>query len=133
MLEIKLEQTTYKPGEILKGEVAGDELKTAQEIKVNLFWYTQGKGTEDLEVVNSLDLPIGGLSHSFSFNLPQSPWSVSGELLTIAWAIEVIADKEYERKDFILSPLGSELRLGTPKAASLRKLSKNIRIQNARR
>jgi hypothetical protein len=62
-------------------------------IEVRLFWYTQGKGTRDVEVVDSLrvDNPEPSGHTRFSFQLPAGPYSFSGRLITLDWAIEAVA------------------------------------------
>ena len=61
---------------------------------ISLLWHTEGKGTEDVEVVEQInveDPPITG-SHDFSFRVPDFPWSFSGTLISLIWAVEASLD-----------------------------------------
>jgi hypothetical protein len=47
------------------------------------------------------------------FVLPESPYSFSGKLISLVWAIEVIADpgNETARLDVVIAPEAKEIRL----------------------
>ncbi len=49
----------------------------------------------------------------FSFELPLGPYSFSGSLITLAWALELVAipSSEIERVEFVVAPTPVELRL----------------------
>jgi len=51
----------------------------------------------------------------FSFTLPESPYSFSGKLISLIWAIELTcsAGSETLRREITLSPTGQEIVLGS--------------------
>ena len=88
------------PGATISGEV---DIMPTQDIKCNhlliqLKWYTEGKGDLDEQVIDQMDirqgvLPAGNrISESFTFNLPDQPWSYSGHYVNVIWAVAVKID-----------------------------------------
>jgi hypothetical protein len=114
-LELADSKTKYRPGESLEG-VAFWELDTApRTLEVRLFWRTQGKGTVDVEVVQSL--PFDGVGardrRPFRFALPPGPYSVSGALVSVVWGVEIVTEPSEDAAsvEITLSPTGEEVRL----------------------
>ncbi|MCB0334631.1 MAG: hypothetical protein KDD55_14100, partial [Bdellovibrionales bacterium] len=85
------------------------------EVEVTLFWHTSGKGTEDVEVVDSVAHahPSSQGEMSFSFQLPAEPYSFSGTLITLAWAIEILTHSPDESfsETITVSPKDREIVL----------------------
>jgi hypothetical protein len=81
-----------------------------------LFWFTQGKGTEDVGVVAKEIVPSPGAdgTHRVRFTLPEAPYSFSGRLISLIWAVELVADDAAARWEFVLAPDGREIVLGDP-------------------
>jgi hypothetical protein len=50
---------------------------------------------------------------SFSFRLPDGPYSFSGSLITLTWALELVAlpNRTTERLDLVVAPTPVEVRL----------------------
>lgn len=114
-LQIELESAAYRPGEMVQGKVTWELEKPVDRLELRLFWHTQGKGTRDIGVVATTQIPTPKLrgSQTFSYRLPDGPWSFSGSLITLTWSVEIITvpGDEGEHVDFVLSPTGEELRL----------------------
>lgn len=84
----------YRSGDLLRAEyqidaVASDDV---QAVELSILWYTEGKGDEDLAVHFferrvAADADDGDLRRLYRFKteLPNSPLSYSGEILTIRW------------------------------------------------
>ncbi|MFH1730529.1 MAG: hypothetical protein ABIF82_02620 [Planctomycetota bacterium] len=108
-------KTNYRPGE----EVAGRALWILDEppkaVEVRLFWYTEGKGTQDVELIDSVrfDAPLPRDQKDFRFTLPAEPYSFSGKLISLIWALELVAlpSDETERLPITVSPAGCEILL----------------------
>lgn len=100
--------TWFRPGETIEGTVSWHLDEDAQAIEVNLFWYTEGKGTRDLGVVDTRRMaqPETSGTREFEFKIPRGPYSFSGTLITLAWAIEmvVLPGGETERLDLKIGP-----------------------------
>lgn len=116
-VEIKLEwgQDSFRPGEEIKGRATWQLSDTPKRVTVSLLWFTSGKGTEDTEVVGQIE--IDELRQSwewpFSFTLPDAPYSFSGKLITLSWAVELVTDSPNESalQEFTMSPSGHEVEL----------------------
>ena len=111
-------KSEYKPGEMLQGRVRWTLSDTPQKIELHLLWHTAGRGTEDIEIVDQLDVSSASSfgEMPFSFTLPLSPYSFSGSLISLLWAIELVVAKPdlVELKEFTLSPSGREIQLSLP-------------------
>ncbi len=109
------ELLAFSPGETIRGTVSwnGTEEVAAE---VRLFWFTSGRGDRDVGIVDSLPFPQQRRSgsHEFSFSLPAGPYSFSGTLISLSWAVEAILTPSEEtlREDFILAPGGEEVVIG---------------------
>jgi len=84
-------------------------------VEVRLIWFTQGKGTQDFEIVDRRRFEAPALmgSEKFEFPLPEGPQSFSGALISLTWALELVTEKgkESQRVEFFLSPFDSEIDL----------------------
>ena len=115
-------RVAFVPGEELRGAVEWELAKAAQRIEVRLFWYTRGKGTTDVQVVKvqRVDAPPLRGRHDFRFVLPEEPYSFSGKLISLVWAIEAIAEpgERTTRLELVVAPEGREIQLSTAPAAA---------------
>jgi len=83
---------------------------------VRLFWYTEGKGTRDAGVVASLRMAqpgIRGDGRPFRFALPREPWTFSGTLISLVWAIEAVFEPgdQSAAAEIVVAPGAAEVRL----------------------
>lgn len=115
-LETEHGRTTFEPGDEVAGTAAWSLPEAPTSIEIRLFWHTAGKGTLDLEVVETqvCDALAEG-RREFRFRLPAGPYSVSGKLVSVAWAIELVAEPSGDaaRAEITVGPGGREVRLGT--------------------
>jgi hypothetical protein len=104
-----------EPGETVELVAKWTLVARPAVLEARLFWRTSGKGTEDLAVVARQSVPAALATargeHGFCFTLPQEPWSFSGKLISLQWAVELVADDESVRWEFTLAPGGREVRL----------------------
>ena len=100
--------TWFRPGETVEGTVSWHLDEDARAVEVRLFWYTEGKGSQDVEVIDTKHMaqPEVSGTRAFEFKIPRGPYSFSGKLITLAWAIElvVIPGGETERLDLKIGP-----------------------------
>lgn len=116
MSELTIELTDgrriFKPGEAVEGRVSWS-VSGATAAEVRLFWYTRGKGTQDVGIVDTVTFPNPQASEqrTFRFTLPDGPFSFSGSLISIVWAIELIVEpgSSAERREIVVSPSGREV------------------------
>ncbi len=90
-----------------------DEMPTSLELR--LFWYTEGKGGRDSEIVASESIePTPSGHRTCRLRLPDIvPSSFSGKLISLLWAIELVAEpgERAGRIELVVSPTGHELQL----------------------
>ena len=114
-LATRNEQKAFRPGEEIAG-AAGWELERApKSAEVRLFWRTRGKGTEDVLVVEAISFPEPQAAEArpFQFRTPDGPYSFSGKLISLIWALELVVepDAEAARLELVISPTGQEILL----------------------
>jgi len=112
---IELESEALEPGGVLRGRVRWQSPERPPPLELRLFWHTRGRGTEELEVVEARALSVSpGVATSFDFALPARPWSFSGELVAVVWALELVDDRGegVAEAEFTMAPGGRAPRLG---------------------
>jgi hypothetical protein len=115
-LEIKTrgDKINFLPGEEIAGQVSW-LLDSPSRIELRLFWRTEGKGTKDVQVVERINFDNlkRQESREFKFQLPDAPYSFSGKLISLIWALELVvaSTDEAERLEIVLSPTNSEILL----------------------
>jgi hypothetical protein len=116
-LEIRThdDKTGFLPGEELAGEVSWQTDSAPGPVELRLFWHTEGKGTRDVEVIESISFNVPGRQDrsDFRFQLPDSPYSFSGKLISVVWALELVllSTGETERLEIVISPTRAEITL----------------------
>jgi hypothetical protein len=115
-LRITLEgdRASFEPGEAISGSATWVLLEPPESIELRLFWYTVGKGDQDVEVVERIPMePTQEGSGEFQLTLPQKPFSFSGKLISIIWAFELVASPGAvtERFEITLGPGRQEVRV----------------------
>lgn len=113
-IEIEGRDRRFEPGGEIAGHVAWVLETPPEEVELRLFWYTEGKGTQDVEVVETEALgPLQEGKRSFRFRLPSGPHSFSGRLLSIRWALELVAEPsgEIHREVLVMGPGGREVEV----------------------
>jgi len=112
---IENDRTAFTPGETLELSVLWALPEKPTSLEVRLFWYTRGKGTEDVEVVatESIVAIAAAGEGKARFALPAAPYSFSGKLISLLWAAELVVEPgaRSTRCEFTLSPTGKEIQL----------------------
>src|SRR4030095_12468028 len=106
----------FLPGEELAGEVLWKGDEDPGPVELRLFWHTEGKGTRDVEVIETLSFSVPGRQdrRDFRFRLPHSPYSFAGMRVSVIWALELVllSSGETERLEVVVSPTRTEVALG---------------------
>lgn len=108
-------RTVFPPGGDLDGVVSWQSDSPARSLELRLFWHTTGRGRSDVQVVaiRRFDQPADRERRDFHFVLPDSPYSFSGKIINLQWALELIAQPSGEccRFDLAVSPSESPIAL----------------------
>ena len=109
------DKTAFAPGQTVEGTIRWSLQTNPEHLEFSLFWYTAGKGTRDVGVVETarFDNPGACGSKEFAFPLPNGPYSFSGKLISLVWALELTCTpgSETARREITLSPTGREIVL----------------------
>ena len=111
------DRIAFAPRETIRGTAQWNLDANPRHLDLSLFWYTSGKGTRDVGVIETkrFDEPGAYGSKDFSFTLPDGPYSFSGKLISLVWAIELTCSpgSETVRREITISRTGQEIVLGT--------------------
>jgi hypothetical protein len=114
-IELDDDRRWFPPADTVSGRVAWHLDEPADAVELRLFWHTGGKGTEDIEIIDMVQIEAADDAgeRGFSFRLPDGPYSFSGTLITLAWALELVAlpSGDTERVDLVVAPTPVEVRL----------------------
>jgi hypothetical protein len=122
VLEIHLDSggVCFAPGDALRGTLQWMGDRAPEAVELRLLWYTEGRGDQDVGVARTLriEAPAAVGSSAFELEAPSGPYSCSGRLVSIRWALEAVAKpgEETARTELVLAPGGREVQLGSPAA-----------------
>ena len=115
VLKLNQDPTTLVPGQVIDGSAGWRLEDKPKSAALRLFWYTEGRGTMDVGIVEELTLPAdhAEMSGTFRFTLPAAPYSFHGQLIALKWAIELLVNngKLVERIDLVVSPWVEQVSL----------------------
>lgn len=113
-IEIEQGQTSFLPGEVVSGHARWQQSDIPKQACIRLIWYTQGRGTEDADVIetHAFHNPLPSDNRRFEFKFPAGPYSFSGRLISLIWALELEVDGKCSRMEIVISPSGEEIALG---------------------
>jgi hypothetical protein len=114
-IDIEGGRRNFSPAETLAGRVSWTVDFDPKSVELRLFWYTAGKGTQNVGLVTTMPFgtPVRSDRRDFRLNLPEEPFSCSGSLVSIVWALELIVEPagRTERVEFTMAPGGTEVIL----------------------
>ena len=117
-IQVDYDNTEFTPGDTISGTVSWLPTQGMTGISLRLFWFTSGRGTQDIEIISELTWPVSATSltggdEKFSFTLPNEPYSFSGQLVSLTWAIEAVQQpgETSIQYAFTLTPNGQEITL----------------------
>ena len=115
-------RTVFAPGDVVEGTASWRLGEPPRRLEVRLFWYTQGKGDQDVGVADSMlvAVPAAEGRRDFRLRLPAGPYSLSGKLISLLWAVELVAEpgERAARVEIVVSPTGREVLLQPSGAGS---------------
>ena len=116
-LQIKLHdgKSAFSPRETVSGSVTWELETTTKKAELCLVWSTKGKGTTDISVVETVTFaqPQPRDIRSFAIKLPDSPFTFSGQLISLIWNLELTVEPgdHCESIEIVLAPGGREVIL----------------------
>ena len=114
-VEIQNGANAFLPGETVEGTVSWHLDHPAQTVELRLFWYTQGKGDQDVGVVSTVPFGTPEIQsrRPFRVTLPDGPFSFSGKLISLVWALELVVEpgSRSTRTEITVSPTRMEILL----------------------
>lgn len=114
-LYIDLPKSHYAPGETISGTILWTLDKPPESVRLTLGWWTEGRGTRDAKIEASEEWQTTSIAgeEKFSFVLPPSPYSFSGTLITLKWALELSVRKGGQTavEPVVISPLEEPIQL----------------------
>lgn len=102
----------FRPGDTVDVSFEWSLEEAPQSIEARLIWFTRGVGTQDVGLVESQPAtPTAVGDQRFRFKLPVAPYSFSGRLVSLVWAVELLAGDLAERWEFVMGPDAREIVL----------------------
>lgn len=116
VLTIDIERSGgFRPGETVSGRVEWALEREPDALELRLFWYTEGRGDRDAGIARTLRIEHPGRTGSqfFDLELPSGPYSFSGTLISLIWALELVAEpgEGTARREIVVGPGDAEVRL----------------------
>ena len=109
------DRTAFEPGETITVSTEWTLDDEPESIDLRLVWNTVGKGTTDIGVEKTISLETPGQSGSRSveLELPDAPYSFSGKLVSLVWALELVASPANKscRAEITIAPGACEVML----------------------
>jgi hypothetical protein len=108
-------RTHFAPGDKILGVVDWSLESAPKKAEIRLGWSTVGKGTTDSATVDRVKLK--GLEaaelRNFELEAPAEPYSFSGQLVSLVWAVEVVLQPSGDsaRCEIVIAPEGKEVLL----------------------
>lgn len=105
----------FEPGEKIElvAEWACD--RQVERAEIRLVWFTRGKGDTDSALVERvrLDAPRQTDTRSVELQLPEAPYSFSGNLVSLVWAVrlELFGAAKPKQIQIVIAPLAREVVL----------------------
>ncbi len=114
MISIRLDgPRSFEPGSEIEVTGRWDLAEQPESVELRLVWNTEGKGTTDIgvSVTEQIEFPLASDERTIALRLPRAPYSYSGRLVSIVWALELVAlpGEEADRVEITIGPGGREV------------------------
>jgi hypothetical protein len=111
------DRISFLPGEKVAGVARWAVNRLPSSIEIRLFWFTSGSGDRDVGIVQSVPVePALVGEKAFEFQLPLSPYSLKGNLISLTWAVEIVIEPKARsaRAELVMAPNRVEVILPPP-------------------
>ena len=124
-LFIDLPKLAFMPGEPVSGKILWALDQPPEEILLSIGWWTEGRGSKDAKITGETTWRTSASAgeESFSFTIPESPYSFNGQLISLKWGLEISAKRgrEKQTQEIVVSPWGVPVDLPKVENESSRK------------
>ena len=115
-IDLHINKEHYLPNETLRGSITYKNVNREEKLILILYWYTTGMSELDTHKHLTLDFspPSESGQQEFFIQLPNHPYSFSGKLITLTWALKLsrINSEMAIIKKIFISPInGKEIQL----------------------
>ncbi len=115
-IHVETDYDAYYPGTDILVTVTWDFDRKPDAIELRLTWSTSGKGTRDIASVSTYHFVPESMAGTIqrTHPLPWGPYSFSGKLVSLIWAVEAVAlpKEQSARKEFVMGPGAREVLIG---------------------
>jgi hypothetical protein len=115
LIELGGSEKAFAPGGSIDATALWALAEAPRVLEARLFWFTRGKGSSDVGIVarETIAGAAAAGQQTVRFRLPEGPYSFSGKLISIVWAVELVAEPvEYvSRAEFVMAPEKNEVQL----------------------
>ena len=115
-------RTAFEPGERITVVAKWQCDFEPPNMEIQIGWSTAGKGTTDQGVEKSVPIsdPRRSESREIVLDLPAAPYSFSGKLISLIWALELVAEPAgRSRLPITIAPGAQEVLLQSPEKNAL--------------
>lgn len=109
-IELKQDSAHFLPRQLIEGTAGWALSEAPKKMAIRLFWYTSGKGDRDIGIADQLEFeaPPADFLTDFQFKAPNHPCSFDGKLISIQWAVELVAEPSgnTDRIELTIGPEG---------------------------
>lgn len=114
-LLIDIPKIAFQPTELIRGKILWSVPQAPQAMRLTLGWGTEGRGTVDEKIESErkwITNEVAG-EEPFELQLPASPYSFAGQLVSLGWFLELSTHKGKQSTDLdiIVSPHGKPIDL----------------------
>jgi hypothetical protein len=115
VIQIRDNKTAFTPGERITGEASWELGSAPKTAELRLVWSTAGRGIQDISIVETIPFPNPQATETrlFAFTLPDGPYSFSGKLIALTWALELTIEPgdQFAQLEIVIAPGGHEISL----------------------
>lgn len=115
VIQIRDRRTAFYPRETIAGDVSWQADSPPHSAELRLLWSTSGRGLTDTGTVETIPFPNPQAveTRSFTFTLPEGPYSFGGTLITLSWSLELVLQPgDYSQNvDITVAPGGQVISL----------------------
>ncbi len=114
-IQLRSQDGACEPGAVLDVPIEWRFEEQQSALELRIVWNTSGKATENLRVAERtvIDHPPLQGSQTVSVQLPLAPYSFSATLVSIIWAVELVAvpSQVSTRQEIVIAPQGREVSM----------------------